>query len=447
MAKKSNIVRKKKSTINLLVIFILVIGWICTIFTLLDNSEEEEQLAYVQTAQELLADKLYVRAIKNYLSAINDYETEHNTRLEKELETVYFQAGMLDEYYELIEDRISAETADSDEYYTLAQKYIEEERNAQAIAVLQKGIARFEENGDLIQLQETVRYEYRPRTINLSQVIQPSENWLIPAFDGSKWGYMDADGDTAIDFIYEEATRFAGNYAVVKLDGVYTLIDQSGYWNAVDKNGLEAVTDISDSAIVAVKNGKTQIYSRTFQLLSEETFDTVYLNDNGLVVAQKEGKWAILSESLEPITEYIYTDVVVNSMDDVFFGDFAMVKDEQGYVLVNPEGKPMYEKRFVNAKGYEGGLIAVANEEGKWGYANGYGEQIIDYQYMDAQSFSCGLGAIKFAGKWGYINRYNTRIIEVQYKEAYPFVAGSTLAKTELGNHEILIMKHYELFE
>ncbi len=445
MAKRGNVVKQSKNSIRLLILLLLVAGVAGAVVTLTANTEEREQEALVQEAQVFLQDKLYIRAVNNYKAALSDYQTEQNPQLEKELVALYLEAGMLEEYYSLIEERIEAERADEEEYLAIARHYLEEGSEKNAITVLQDGIRKFQ-NQEMIQLREQTCYAYKTRTVNTAALGTLGDSVYIPAFDGDKWGYISTSGDILLDFIYEEATDFCGDYAVVKLDGVYTLIDKNGYWNAVDKNSLERVTDISSSAIVGFKDGVCRIYSRTFQPLSEENFEQVYLNDNGLYVVQNGGKWAILSEELEAVTDYIFMDVAVNSLGNVFCGNYAVVKDQNGYVLINQEGEPMYEARFSDAKGFEGGLYAVADADGSWGFANEKAELVVDYQYVDAHSFSCDLAAVEYAGKWGYINRYNTMVIEASYTQASPFRNGTAIVGNDLGASEILTLKYFELF-
>ena len=442
MAKRGNVVKRSKNSIRLLILLLLVVGAAGAVVTLTANTEEREQAALIQQAQVFLQDKLYIRAVKNYQAALSDYQTEQNPQFEKELVALYLEAGMLEEYYDLIEERIEAGRADEEEYLSIAGHYLEEGSEKNVITVLQDGIQKYQ-NQEMIQLREQVCYAYKTRTINTAALGTLGDSVYIPAFDGNKWGYISTSGDILLDFIYEEATDFCGDYAVVKLDGVYTLIDKKGYWNAVDKNGLDRVTDISASAVVGFQDGACRIYSRTFQPLSEETFEQVYLNDNGLYVVQNGGKWAVLSEELEPVTDYVFTGVAVNSLGNVFCGNYAVVKDQNGYVQ---KGQPMYETRFADAKGFEGGLYAVADVDGNWGFANEKAELVVDYQYVDAHSFSCDLAAVQYAGKWGYINRYNTMVIEAAYTQASPFRDGIAIAGNSIGVSEILILKYFELF-
>lgn len=445
MAKKINRVKRTKGNLNLLIVVSLVVGWLCALVVATSNTAAEEQDALIKQAEVFLEDKLYIRAVNNYNKALNSYQTDRNPELETELLGIYKEAGMTTDYYALIETRIKKQVAQEEEYIDLSEHYITIGNVTRALEVLGTGNSLFD-NDEMIALRESIKYEYSSSIIDLPYI------WLTPsayilANNGEKWGYVRDSGKIALDFTYEEAIPFSGDYAVVKIDGVYTLIDQKGYWNAVDKNDLDEVTDISSAAIVGKKDGKYQIYSRTFVLMSDEEYDMVYLNDNGLFVVKQDEKWAILSSELETIVDFELEDVAVNSRGRVFNGNYAMVKDEDGYFLINAEGKEIFDERYAYAKGYEGELIAVANEKNKWGFINGYGEVIVDFQYIDALSFSDSLGAVKYAGQWGYINRYNEMKIPAEYEEAYPFISGNAVVKTEQGHYKILELKLYEYFE
>lgn len=446
MAKKGNIVKKTKENLITLTVVFTVIAWGMTLSMILIDREALAQEELIKEAAGYLEEKLYIRAVQNYQEALNKYDTEHNLELEKQLAELYLEAGMTEEYYELLESRTESGTATEEEYQALATYYLENENTRTALAVLNSGIEKYE-NKKMIEQREAIIYEHAIREIPVSELKQSKENSIIPAFDGEKWGYLSNSGSVLLDFNYEEATPFCAGYAVVKLQGVYTLIDEEGYWNAIDRNGLDSVTAVSDSAIIGIKDGQAGIYSRTFQKLSEETYDTVYMNDNGLYVVCKDGKWSILSENLKPITEDVYTDVAVNSFGQVFYGNYAIVKDEKGYFLIDEKGKAQYESRFVGAKGLEGGFYAVMNENNLWGFADERADLVIDYQYVDAYSFSGSLAAVQYGGEWGYINRYNTMIIEPQYQAVYPFVADTSIVRNGQGRFEILTLKYFEEFQ
>ena len=441
MAKKNNLVGGAKAKISL----ILAAGWGISGYTVVLQNSVRKQNAMVEKAEEFIPDKLYIRAANQYKEALKAYSTKNNLTYERRLLDIYAEGGMTEEYADLVDDRIEAKTALVDEYLSRAETLIEEESIKRAIRYLQQGIEIYGDS-QLVDLCESVKYQYNTNGTDYQEGKLPSENWIIPMWNGEKWGYTGKNGRTNIEFEYDDATRFSGDYAVVKIDGVYTLIDQNGYWNAVDKNGLDQVIDIAGDKIIGVKDGKYGIYSNMFERLNEEDYEDAHLNDNGMVVVKKDGKWAVLDGNMKNVNDFELTDVAVNSRGQVFSGKYAVVADGNGYFLIDQKGKACYEKRFPNAKGYEGGYYAVSDSDGNWGFADEAGENVIPCQYVDAYSFSNQTAAVQYAGKWGYINQYGNMVINAEYSEALPFLNGKAFAYDDQGNIEVLELKYFELF-
>ena len=445
MAKKNNLVGGAKAKISLILIAGMAAGWGISGYTVVLQNSVRKQNAMVEKAEEFIPDKLYIRAANQYKEALKAYSTKNNLTYERRLLDIYAEGGMTEEYADLVDDRIEAKTALVDEYLSRAETLIEEESIKRAIRYLQQGIEIYGDS-QLVDLCESVKYQYNTNGTDYQEGKLPSENWIIPMRNGEKWGYTGKNGRTNIEFEYDDATRFSGDYAVVKIDGVYTLIDQNGYWNAVDKNGLDQVIDIAGDKIIGVKDGKYGIYSNMFERLNEEDYEDAHLNDNGMVVVKKDGKWAVLDGNMKNVTDFELTDVAVNSRGQVFSGKYAVVADGNGYFLIDQKGKACYEKRFPNAKGYEGCYYAVSDSDGNWGFADEAGENVIPCQYVDAYSFSNQTAAVQYAGKWGYINQYGNMVINAEYSEALPFLNGKAFAYDDQGNIEVLELKYFELF-
>lgn len=445
MAKKNNLVGGAKAKISLILIAGMAAGWGISGYTVVLQNSVRKQNAMVEKAEEFIPDKLYIRAANQYKEALKAYSTKNNLTYERRLLDIYAEGGMTEEYADLVDDRIEAKTALVDEYLSRAETLIEEESIKRAIRYLQQGIEIYGDS-QLVDLCESVKYQYNTNGTDYQEGKLPSENWIISMWNGEKWGYTGKNGRTNIEFEYDDATRFSGDYAVVKIDGVYTLIDQNGYWNAVDKNGLDQVIDIAGDKIIGVKDGKYGIYSNMFERLNEEDYEDAHLNDNGMVVVKKDGKWAVLDGNMKNVTDFELTDVAVNSRGQVFSGKYAVVADGNGYFLIDQKGKACYEKRFPNAKGYEGGYYAVSDSDGNWGFADEAGENVIPCQYVDAYSFSNQTAAVQYAGKWGYINQYGNMVINAEYSEALPFLNGKAFAYDDQGNIEVLELKYFELF-
>jgi len=422
----------------------LIISWLATAAVIAASDEERSQAVLLEQAQQLLDDKLYMRAITKYQEAIQKYNTDKNSEIEDKILAVYKEAGKTDTYNSLIEDRIEEKKAHQSEYMELARMYIEEGSIKKAIEILKPGIAQYNDE-EMIALYEQIRYGTKKLDTTLTEIKMTNPSGYIPYYDGSFWGYTDSSSASILSAQYEEALPFSGKYAVVKINGVYTLIDSIGDWYAIDKTGLEAVTGSSGACITAKKNGKYGLYTNTFSEITGAVYEDAVLSANGLCFAKMNGKWGVINQNGEQVIDFIYDDIARNSCNEVFANGFAVVKDSGGYFIINESGEEIGTARYANAKGIEEGWIAVCNQNGRWGFTDGISDTVIDYKYEDAYSFSSGVAAVKRAGKWGYINKRGDFVIETDYDEAMPFQKGQSIVKS-LGVYSFLTLVYYEYF-
>ncbi|MFL0194347.1 WG repeat-containing protein [Clostridium sp. WILCCON 0269] len=84
--------------------------------------------------------------------------------------------------------------------------------------------------------------------------------------------------------------------------------------------------------------------------------------------------------------------------------------------------------------------LAMVSINGKWGYIDKTGNEVIQPKYDRAQPFSEGLAAVLLNGKWGYINKSGNEVIPLQYDMAETFSEG--LARVSLpGRADMCIDK------
>ena len=69
------------------------------------------------------------------------------------------------------------------------------------------------------------------------------------------------------------------------------------------------------------------------------------------------------------------------------------------------------------------GLVAV-EKDGKMGYINKNGTEVIPLQYERAYNFNKGLAPVKKSGRYGYINKRGQVVIPLKYYGAYIFSEG-----------------------
>lgn len=445
MAKGKNIVKKTQGMLILILVAVTTVSWLMTVSILSKDGPLELQSQLVEEGNLLLEDGLYVRAAECYEEAISSYNTENNEVLEEKLLQIYKEGNLSEKYEALQMDRIEQGRAKEAEYIAYAGQLLEEGNESRVVSILSQGEEQYD-NAQLTELYESIKYSHSLKALDSSHLHIPFGSWYIPVSNGETWGYIQADGDLFLNYKYEQALPFSGSYAVVKLDGVYTLIDTSGNKIAIDGYELDDVTTMNENRIVGIKNGKYYLFNLYFEPILNEGFEEICLSGNGIVAVKTGGMWGLYTSSMEPITEHIFNDIVINSKGWLFGGGNATVKDAAGYYVIDEGGNALFEKRFERLKGCENGLVAAQGENGDWGFINGQGEYIIEPQYQDAITFSHDLGLVKYAGKWGYINRYNNMVIEAEFEQAFPFMNGMALVEDTPGFYKVISLRYSGLF-
>ncbi len=443
-------VKRKITSLKLLLIAAIVIGWFVAMASLLGDKDAEEQQAILERAEAYAEDELYIRAVAAYQSALA-YQTEKNPEIELKILEMYKELGDMESYYAYIRNRVERNVASEDEYLELAEYYLKGESYRQAIGIMGDGMKLFGEE-KFIDSYEKIAYTMRIIETGYAEISAGIDSWPAAAKVEDEYVYIGARGYIAINNSklppFEEAYPFSEDYAVVKMDGTYALIGTDGYMYAVDKTGIGQVTGSSAGYITAETDGKYALYTHTFSPVTDAVYADAVISPNGLCFVQNEkGDWGIIDSEGELVVDFIYKDVAINSRNHVFekAGRYfiAMVEDDKGWFLIDEKGNEINEARYEDAKGVEGGWIAVSNGS-RWGFADFEGKLVIDYQYKDAYSFSNGLAAVNHGGEWDYITKSNRMLTDIGYEQAYPFVGGKAVA-VKMGYYQILELRYFDL--
>ena len=82
---------------------------------------------------------------------------------------------------------------------------------------------------------------------------------------------------------------------------------------------------------------------------------------------------------------------------------FAAVKKDGKYGYINTKGEQIVEFKFDDVVGFNEGFAAV-QKNGWCGYINTKGEQIVECKFDSAYDFNEGFARVQKDGKWGCIN-------------------------------------------
>ena len=135
---------------------------------------------------------------------------------------------------------------------------------------------------------------------------------------------------------------------------------------------------------------------------------------------------------------------------DVFIcNGFVKVKLDGKFGFINEDGVEIISCKYEDACDFSDGLVRVKSAEG-WGFVNENGEEIIPCKYEKANGFWLGLAGVKSAEGWGFVNENGEEIVPCKYEEVNNFLDGPFLVQSKYGwgfvneNGEEIIPCKYE---
>lgn len=245
---------------------------------------------------------------------------------------------------------------------------------------------------------------------------------------GGKWGYIDEKGNEVIPLVYEYVSAFDDGIALAAYDWdqsseiVAAFIDTTGATVAHMPPNMSYPWDVEGNPVF--NEGLLWVESTTY-------IDPSNSNSNGM-----QGPGAYTSEGTKIITktgvvdpktgEVVlkpeYDNLVTDSSSHYFQDGFAIVAKDGERVIVNKKGTvisdlPQYkDAEDVYETGFNEGLAAI-RVDGKWGYIDTRGKEVVAPQYEEALNFTNGLAAINVNNQWGFIDKSGGVIISPQYEE------------------------------
>ena len=118
--------------------------------------------------------------------------------------------------------------------------------------------------------------------------------------------------------------------------------------------------------------------------------------------------------------------------DDFIFNGLIKVKLDGKYGFINKDGEEIIPCKYEDADNFPDGLVKVKSAEG-WGFVNENGEEIIPCKYEDACAFSDGLARVQSKEGYGFVNEDGEEIIPCKYEESRDFSEGLARVKSKEG--------------
>ena len=297
-------------------------------------------------------------------------------------------------------------------------------------------------------------------------------NDLAAVEKNGKWGYIDTDGKTVIDFKYDYADRFSEGKAIVgKITGTF----EGGYWDYdtetsytvtyeeyqlgfIDRSGKETWFTIEDYDYDTGKTFDTPLVNCVMQgeeLVLRNAYHQGYVVLNhspkgeywGSYLFDRNGKAVTLDtgDSGSVCGWWVTDDWVIIGYEIAYPAQYKFYNLKTGKILELPgTGSTDNTDFFAELRPFNQGIAPAAlmtldydtfESTGLWGFINESGSWVIKGQYSDfmvqdlygeyrvfgESGYACVADA---SGKWGVIDKTGKWIIPAQFETLYSFSSG-----------------------
>jgi hypothetical protein len=227
-----------------------------------------------------------------------------------------------------------------------------------------------------------------------------------------KRGFINTNGEIAIDLKYDDVTMFHGGYALAKKGGVTYVINTSGDEVQTKHQGTEDLKPFQNGlSPVRDAANKWGYINTKGELAIPVNFSSVGYFSNGLAWARHEngsigyintaGEWAIqpqftVGKEFDP----------VSGMARVKIEDKWMYTDAAGTLMTMTDSDKWENFSDGLAMGRKNDLIGFFDKEGKW---------VISPSFEAARDFKNGYAAVRLNGKWGFIDNTGEVVVPCNY--------------------------------
>jgi subtilisin family serine protease len=219
-----------------------------------------------------------------------------------------------------------------------------------------------------------------------------------------RYGFIDKKGQIVIDFIYEAASNFNEDLAVVLLGHKYGTIDKSGklivdnkydwingfkegrsffrqdnLWEILDSNGNEVLKSILEEDDNYEEHYENQMFSEGYAIVNRNG-KYGYINNAGIIVTDIDYDYAT------PFKEGV-----------------ANIKIGKNYYIIDKEFNKISELKCEHITGFCNGIAKILID-GKWGIVDKEGNIRVKPKYEYILDYNNGLISTILDGKYGYID-------------------------------------------
>lgn len=243
----------------------------------------------------------------------------------------------------------------------------------------------------------------------------------IKTKNGTKWGYINKNGEFIINPIYDYAQDSQENgLAVVEIDNLQGLINNKGEYIIKPKYGT--ITEFSEGRAAVVDEEGFKVINEAGEELTSKPYSFIGRFSDGRALfsgTDKNGKYlyGYLNRDGKEVISLTY-----ETGSDYKDGKAIVKLKENNYELIDVNGNVINSYNYEFVGNMSEGLLVFQEKPGdKYGFIDEKGNVIIPPKFSSAQPFSQGRAVVNmsedYLNAYGLIDRSGSFIIKPQYND------------------------------
>lgn len=192
---------------------------------------------------------------------------------------------------------------------------------------------------------------------------------------------------------------------------------------------LDKITDINctknaDDAVVVVVGEKAGLMSKQGKWLAKPEYDYILgeFHQGLTVVKNTNGKYGFMDKTGKIVIPFKYVDAW-NFTDKMGLAQVKLTKDSK-WGFINPNDDMVIAPKYDFVYALISENLFTAYRDGKAGFMDKTGKEVIAFDYDEALPFIEGLAMVGKNGKFGFINPKGQMVIPLTYDFALNFEEG-----------------------
>ncbi len=278
-----------------------------------------------------------------------------------------------------------------------------------------------------------------PNYKEISNLGETYKEGYITIDEQNQYGVVSTTKKQLLESKYEDIKQiYLPNYFFVKEEGKLKVINSSG--ETVLTEGFDDIKSESSRGLIFVKGNLFGEMNSAGETTIEAKYQYLKEAKEGFYIAKKDDKFGIIDIDQNIKLPFEYIGLTYNEKANLYFAETAEYKTtiidtdfniklegilselntDKSYIRMRIDDEYKYYnfkcEEKANTEILTDNTLFLSKKDGKFGFVNKKGEQVVDYIYDDAtEQNEYGFASVKKNGLWGSIDSDGKEVIEPKY--------------------------------